>query len=235
MTLKIQNLCKSYENMKVFQNFHMEISENHITCILGPSGCGKTTLLNMISGIIQQDDGTFLGLEHKVISYLFQEPRLLDWKTVWGNIEFILKDIYQKEEREKIISKYIEMVGLKEFKDYYPPQLSGGMMQRVSIARAFAYPSDILLMDEPFKGLDIKIKESLFYAFIKLWNEDLRTVIFVTHDIEEALLLGDHVYVLGDIPVKIKKCFEISMPREKRSMEKETLKEIKKEIYKILK
>lgn len=235
MTLNIQKLCKSYDNLNVFQDFNMEILENHITCILGPSGCGKTTLLNMISGVLKEDDGIFLGFDNKVTSYLFQEPRLLDWKSVWGNIEFILKDIYQKEERERIISKYIEMVGLDEFKDYYPHKLSGGMMQRVAIARAFAYPSDILLMDEPFKGLDIKIKESLINAFVKLWNDDPRTVIFVTHDIEEAVLLGDIVYVLGEVPVKIKKCFKIHMQREMRSIEKEIIKEIKEDIYKILK
>ncbi|QEK13356.1 ABC transporter ATP-binding protein [Crassaminicella thermophila] len=234
MTLKIEKLYKSYEGLKVFENFNMEIIKNGITCILGPSGCGKTTLLNMISGILKPDVGIFSGFDQKAISYIFQEPRLLDWKSVWGNIEFVLKDIYEKEEREKIVSKYIDLVGLREFKDYYPKNLSGGMMQRVAIARAFAYSSNILLMDEPFKGLDVNSKKRLMDEFIKLWMEDLRTVIFVTHDIEEAVLLGDSIYVFSELPVQIKKRFNIDLLRHKRSLEDERIISIKREIHKVL-
>ena len=154
MDLAIKSLNKSYADLNVFKNFKIQIPEKKITCILGPSGCGKTTLLNIIGGIIKADSGEFKGFEDNVVSYLFQEPRLLKWKTVWGNIEFVLKDIYSREKRNEILSRYLEMVDLKDFKDYYPDKLSGGMVQRVSIARAFIYPSDILLMDEPFKGLE---------------------------------------------------------------------------------
>ncbi|QXM06856.1 ABC transporter ATP-binding protein [Crassaminicella indica] len=234
MTLKIQQLYKSYQRLVVFENFNINIPQEHITCILGPSGCGKTTLLNTISGIVKAEAGEFLGFGDKVIGYLFQEPRLLPWKSVWGNIEFVLKDVYSKEEREKIISQYIKMVNLEGFEDYYPKDISGGMLQRVAIARAFAYPSDILLMDEPFKGLDLKIKRELIDAFIKLWMKDLRTVIFVTHDIEEAISLGDRIYIFSKAPVKIKKSFEIATAKEKRSLEDESLIKIKKEIHDIL-
>ena len=170
MEYKIQNLEKSYGKLNVFKNFTMRIPKSKITCILGPSGCGKTTSLNILSGILQPDSGSILGIEKQTISYLFQEPRLLDWKTVRGNIEFVLKGTHSKKERHALASKYIRIVGLQNFEDYYPSQLSGGMIQRVAIARAFAYPSEILLMDEPFKGLDIHMKKSVMHAFINLWE-----------------------------------------------------------------
>ncbi|WZL73458.1 ABC transporter ATP-binding protein [Clostridiaceae bacterium 35-E11] len=231
MTLIVQNVDKNYGTLQVFKNFGMEILENKITCILGPSGCGKTTFLHMLSRIIEADKGYFGGFDNKVISYLFQEPRLLDWKTVWGNIEFVLKDIYSKEKRQQIISQYIEMVGLKEFEHYYPSRLSGGMLQRVAIARAFAYPSDILLMDEPFKGLDVNIKRSLIKSFMKLWTKDSRTVIFVTHDIEEALMIGDEIHIFSSMPVQLKSSFQISIPQQERSTTDKYMEELKKQIY----
>ncbi|QZY55373.1 ABC transporter ATP-binding protein [Crassaminicella profunda] len=232
MTLKIQKLYKKYKNLMVFEDFNMSIPKQKISCILGPSGCGKTTLLNMMSGIVKGEAGEFIGFDQNAMGYLFQEPRLLPWKSVWGNIEFILKDIYPKEERKKIVLKYLNMVNLEGFEDYYPKDLSGGMMQRVAIARAFAYPSDILLMDEPFKGLDIKTKEVLIHAFVKLWMEDLRTVIFVTHDVDEALLLGDKIYLFSNLPVKIKNCFELNISKEKRDLQNEKILIMKKKINK---
>lgn len=234
MPFVIENLNKKYDHLEVFKDFNIEMIESKITCILGPSGCGKTTFLNIISGVIKSDTGFFSGFDHKLISYLFQEPRLLDWKTVWENIEFVLKDNYLKKEINTIISKYIDMVGLKGFEEYYPSKLSGGMMQRVSIARAFAYPSDILIMDEPFKGLDLKIKRSLMNAFVKLWTDDSRSVIFVTHDIEEALLLGDEIYVFSEAPVRIKKHFKMNRSKEQRKLEDEKIEYMKKEIYEVL-
>ncbi|MCT4619460.1 MAG: ABC transporter ATP-binding protein [Marinisporobacter sp.] len=230
MTLRIQKLYKRYKELEIFEDFNIDIPKNQVTCILGPSGCGKTTLLNMISGIVKADAGDFFCFDGKIMSYLFQEPRLLPWKSVWENIEFILKDIYPKEERRKIVAEYLKMVTLEDFKDYYPKDLSGGMKQRVAIARAFAYPSDILLMDEPFKGLDVKTKELLIKAFIKLWMEDLRTVIFVTHDIDEALLLGDKIYLFSHPPIKIKKSFELNIPKEKRELQSEKMLYMKKKI-----
>ncbi len=232
MEYKIQNLEKSYGKLNVFKNFTMRIPKSKITCILGPSGCGKTTLLNILSGILQPDSGSILGIEKQTISYLFQEPRLLDWKTVRGNIEFVLKGTHSKKERHALASKYIRIVGLQNFEDYYPSQLSGGMIQRVAIARAFAYPSEILLMDEPFKGLDIHMKKSVMHAFINLWEKDLRTVLFVTHDIEDAVSLGDEIYLLSSLPAQIRKHFTIHIPQRHRS---ETLPQIQEIIAQIRK
>ena len=234
MELAIENLSKSFCNLTVFEDFSLKLPEKKITCILGPSGCGKTTLLNMVAGILKPDDGQFKGFEEKNISYLFQEPRLLKWKTVWENIEFVLKDSYTKEKRQEIISKYLELVDLTDFKDYYPDKLSGGMLQRVAIARAFVYSSDILIMDEPFKALDMKLKILLMDSFMKLWLNDLRTVIFVTHDIEEAIYLGDEIFVLSGLPSKIKKKFTNDIPRKERSLKDKRNFEIESELYKLI-
>ncbi|MCK5171039.1 MAG: ABC transporter ATP-binding protein, partial [Bacteroidales bacterium] len=140
MALKIENLYKSFQDINLFQNFDIEFQENTISCILGPSGCGKTTLLNMISDTTKADAGKFSGFNDKIISYIFQEPRLLPWRTVKENIAFVLQDLYSKKEKEQIASKYARLVELDSFGNYYPSKLSGGMKQRVAIARAFSFP-----------------------------------------------------------------------------------------------
>ncbi|MGE5328811.1 MAG: ABC transporter ATP-binding protein [Deltaproteobacteria bacterium] len=216
MSLNVQNLKKKFGNLIVFNDFSLQISEGKITCILGPSGCGKTTLLNIIGGLEPLDSGKLEGFENKIISHIFQEPRLIRWKTVWDNVDFVIKDIRTKDERRALITKYLEMVGLKDFKDYYTDKLSGGMQQRTAIARAFVYPADLIIMDEPFKGLDLKLKISVMEAFVKLWQEDKRTAIFVTHDIDEALYMGDEIYVLSSLPAQIRKTYSNEIPREGR-------------------
>jgi NitT/TauT family transport system ATP-binding protein len=210
MSLKIKNLNKSFQNINLFKDFDFEIQENTITCILGPSGCGKTTLLNIISNTLEKDSGEFSGFDNKVISYIFQEPRLLPWKTAKENISFVIKNQKLTAEKNEIIKKYLKLVELEDFADYYPSKLSGGMKQRVAIARAFSYSSDLILMDEPLKALDLKLKLNLIKAFRRIWQVDKRTVLFVTHDIDEALLLGNDIYVFSKAPVLIKKHFTIT-------------------------
>lgn len=202
MQVNLENIKKSFGDFNVFENLSLKIEDNKITCITGPSGCGKTTILNMISGLIKVDSGNISGVNDR-ISYIFQENRLLPWKTAKENILFVLKDIMSEKEREEVTEQYLKMVGLYEFKDYYPSQLSGGMIQRVVLARAFAYPADLLLMDEPFKGLDRDLKNSIMLAFLDLWEKNKKTVILVTHDKDEALFLGDEVYVLSSPPTKV--------------------------------
>ncbi len=236
MALRIKNLKKSFHGLTIFENFDIEINEKEINCILGPSGVGKTTLLNILSGIIDADKGQLSDLKEKTISYIFQEPRLLAWKTVYGNISFVLKNLYNRQEIENITNKYISIVGLKNFKDYYPDKLSGGMKQRVSIARAFAYPSDILIMDEPFKSLDFKLKKSLIVSFVKLWEIDKRTVMFVTHDVEEAALLGNVIYILKDSqPTEIEKVVHINARQIDRILNPQKTAKTKKTLLKYLK
>ena len=232
MSLKIENLNKSFQDINLFKEFNIEIQENTISCILGPSGCGKTTLLNMIGNTIQADSGKFEGFNDKILSYIFQEPRLLPWKTVKENIAFIIKDEELTEDKSIIIDKYIRLVELDDFANYYPAKLSGGMKQRVAIARAFAYPSNLILMDEPLKALDLKLKLNLIKAFRRIWQSDKRTVIFVTHDIDEALLLGNDIYVFSKAPVKIKEKFSIT--NKERSLNSPEIIELKNKIWDVM-
>lgn len=232
MSLSIKKLNKSFQDITLFQNFDIEIKENTINCILGPSGCGKTTLLNIISDARQSDEGNFQGFEHKTISYIFQEPRLLPWKTVRENISFVLNHIKTAKEKQEIADEYIRLVELNGFENYYPSKLSGGMKQRVAIARAFSYPSDLILMDEPLKALDLKLKLNLIRSFRDLWQTDKRTVIFVTHDIDEALLLGNNIYVFSKAPVKIKEHFSLEL--KERSLTHPELINLKNKIWNVM-
>jgi NitT/TauT family transport system ATP-binding protein len=234
MDFAIENLNKSFAELIIFKDFSLKIPEGKITCLLGPSGCGKTTLLNILGGLVKADSGNFWGLENKVISYIFQEPRLIKWKNVRENIEFVLKDLYPSKARLEIVDQYIEKVELAPFKYFYPDNLSGGMKHRAAIARAFVYPSDILMMDEPFKGQDLKLKISLINLLLELWKNDRRTVIFVTHDIEEAVLLGDEIIVLGSPPAKILKKFTNTIRREERKLKDIRNYLMEKEIYNLV-
>ncbi len=232
MSLTIKKLNKSFDNIHLFKDFNIEIEEHTITCILGPSGCGKTTLLNIISNSVQPDSGSFSGFDEKTLSYIFQEPRLLPWKTVRENIAFVTKNKSLNTDQGKLIDKYLQLVNLEEFADYFPNKLSGGMKQRVAIARAFSYPSDLILMDEPLKALDLKLKLNLISAFRKIWQNDRRTVIFVTHDIDEALLLGNEIYVFSKPPIYIKEKFTIDS--KDRSLQNPEIIDLKNKIWEVM-
>ena len=203
MELLLDNISKNYNGKKIYKDFSIKFTEGIITCILGPSGCGKTTLLNIIGGILTPDSGSIEGFVNKRFSYIFQEPRLLPWKTVLGNIEFVIDDTLSPTERNEKAVELIKRVELEGFTDYYPSQLSGGMKQRVSIARAFACKSDIILMDEPLNSLDLSLKHNMLKWFSQIWLSDRRTVIFVTHDVDEALTIGDEIFVFSQAPVKV--------------------------------
>jgi len=194
--VRIKDLYKSFGGNSTLANLSLDIEKNKITVITGPSGCGKTTLLNIISGIEKPDSGTVL-LEDHSISYIFQEDRLLPNLTVYKNIEFVLKSTMTPQEARPIVEKYLKLVRLYEARDKYPDQLSGGMKRRVAVARAFAYRSDLLIMDEPFKGLDDELKKDILEEFLRVYRQDRRTVILVTHDRAEAEFLGD---VIIDLP-----------------------------------
>lgn len=205
MSIIIKNLCKKYGDDIIFKDFSYVFEKSRVTGISGPSGAGKTTLLNLCSGLEKPDSGTIDGINPTSISYIFQEPRLLPWRTVAENLRFIFKDqsIKKKGPHDDAIRAMLELVGLQKEWDFYPHELSGGMRQRVSIARAFLYPSELLLMDEPFSSLDFYLKNKLMDDFFKIWEQDRRTVIFVSHDEKEIRRLAQVILTFSDKPVQI--------------------------------
>ena len=240
----LKDICFSYSNQNnsaavsetaIFKDFNIKIPASKVSVILGPSGCGKSTLLNIIHGILTPASGVIEKDKSNEISYLFQEPRLLPWKTVGQNIELILKNHYEHKQRQKITRHYLEIIGLNDFADYYPSELSGGMRQRVAIARAFAYPAEIILMDEPFQALDPGLKLNLTRLFSSLWIEDNRTSLFVTHDITEAIFLGDEIFVLSSKkPSTIVDHIINSVPRGERHPEAPESLKIEARLYGLL-
>ncbi|WP_353094137.1 ABC transporter ATP-binding protein [Tissierella praeacuta] len=213
---QIKNINKNYNDLKVLNDINIDFQENKTTCVLGPSGCGKTTLLNIIAGIINKDSGEIIGFKDKDISFVFQEDRLIEWKNVKDNINFVLKGKISKYKIETTIDKYLKLVDLEKYKYYYPKELSGGMRQKISILRAFAYPSKLLIMDEPFKSLDINSKQVLIGFFRELRIMENKTCIIVTHDIEETLTLGDSIIILTEKPAKVKKVIELNGNEENK-------------------
>jgi NitT/TauT family transport system ATP-binding protein len=234
MSIQCKQLSIRFKELTVFDNFSLEIPDHHVTAILGPSGCGKTTLLNLISGLLRPQRGAVSGLKGERISYLFQEPRLLPWKNVRKNIELVLTPFFEAQEVSRRCRAFLEMVGLSRFAEYYPHELSGGMRQRAAVARAFAYPAGVILMDEPFQALDLHLKLALIELFEKLWCRDKRTALFVTHDIQEAVLLGDTVVVLYGPPGDIQASIQNPIPREQRSLKEHTILELEQQLYSLL-
>ncbi len=196
------------------------VSSSEFLCILGTSGCGKSTILNVIAGFITPTSGKVLMYGNEVREpgadrgIVFQRHALFPWKTVRGNIEFGLKmKGLDKVERDKIANKYIQLIGLESFQDSYPCELSGGMEQRVGIARVLANNPSILLMDEPFGSLDAQTRMMMQELLMLLWENLKNTVIFVTHDVDEAILLSDRLLVLTASPATVKKEIFVNLPR----------------------
>lgn len=213
----IKNIIKNYGTREVLSNISFEVEEGKVTVILGESGCGKSTLLGILSKNILDYSGE-IEFERDItkgISYIFQEDTLIPWKNIYENIRYVLMDKISKEEMEKYIDKYLKMVNLQDYKKEYPQALSGGMKRRIGIARAFAFPSDYLFMDEPFEFLDIKTKKEIIDYFKILQLKEKKTVLFITHDIEAALELGDNIVIFSQKPTKIKKIFKNILDKNK--------------------
>lgn len=189
MPIKINEISKRYGDKEVFDRFSLELRDNAVNCILGPSGCGKSTLLNYIACISVPDSGTVDGIDGRSIAYAFQEPRLLPWKSVEANVEFVLSRTMSEQERAERIRRYLEMVEMQSSAKALPAELSGGMAQRVSLARALAAEADILLLDEPFSAIDATLKSSIILRLKRLWASMGTTVIMVTHDQAEVAAL----------------------------------------------
>ncbi|MCT4618310.1 MAG: ABC transporter ATP-binding protein [Marinisporobacter sp.] len=215
---------KAFGKVMVLKDFSLEVNKEEILCIIGPSGCGKSTMLNMISGNLIPSKGELVN-KSKNISYVFQEDRLLPWKSVYENIHIV-----NRRNTKDQIKALIERVGLEGFENYYPVNLSGGMRQRCSIARAFNYEADLLLMDEPFKSLDYNLRFTMIEHLLNLWEMKRNSIVFVTHEIDEALLLGDRILVLSNRPTKVIKEFKIKKLKRERNLKDETLMKIRTEI-----
>lgn len=234
MVLEIKNLVKQFPkeegNLVAIENFDLDVTEGEFVCILGPSGCGKTTLLRMISGLDKPSSGIMKLNGNNITStgsdrgMVFQEFALFPWRTVRRNIEFGLElRNVPAAERHKISDRYIELVGLKGFENSHPYELSGGMKQRVGIARALANDPSILLMDEPFGALDAQTRNQMQKELLRIWKETKKTVVFITHSVDEAVFLADRVVVMTTRPSKVKEIFQIKLVRPRDRADPEFL------------
>jgi len=223
--IKIENLRKVFEvrgggNVVALNDVSFSVREGEFVCIVGPSGCGKTTLLKIIAGLERPTSGV-VTLDGKPVSgpgrdrcMVFQEYALFPWRTVLKNITFGLENLgIPKEERLKIAKRYIELVGLQGFEDRYPHELSGGMKQRVGIARALAIEPEVLLMDEPFGSLDAQTRNMLQKELLEIWEKTQKTILFVTHSVDEAVFLADKIVVLSARPAVVKEILEVDLSR----------------------
>lgn len=204
-SIVIKDLSISYSGHVIYDGFNLSLAHNQIVSILGPSGCGKTTLLNAIVGLVPPSKGSIQGLEGRGFGYVFQEPRLIPWLTVERNLLYAIGHALPHELYIEKRNAILEILDLRNKLPRYPHQLSGGEQQRVALARAFLMPSEGLLMDEAFKGLDLITKQSILTAFIKLWELTPKTVIAVSHDIAEAVMISDRILLFSKDPVRITK------------------------------
>lgn len=220
--LEIRDLHKHFyiggEKKEILTGVNMTIKAGEMIAIVGASGCGKSTLLKLIttledisSGEILLDGEPVNGPSPKC-SMIFQEARLFPWLTVQQNIEFVIPDSVSKEEKKKMVDYYTELVGLTEFKNAVPNQLSGGMQQRVSIARALATRPELLLLDEPFGALDAFTRMTMQKEVLRIWEQDKTTMMIVTHDIDEAIFLSNRVVIMGKNPGVVKKIVPVDLP-----------------------
>lgn len=199
-------------------DFNLEVDDGEFVCIVGPSGCGKSTFLRILAGLVPQTSGQVeivaSDTDKPLNNVVFQEYAIFPWKTVIDNVAFGLQMRgYSKKERHSISMDWLERVGLRKFAQYYPAQISGGMKQRVSIARALANDPEVLLMDEPLGALDAQTRAILQEELIRIWEENQKTVVYITHSIDEAILLGSRVVIMTAQPGTIKREFAIDLPR----------------------
>lgn len=237
--IKVEHLNKYFlvdkEPMEVLRDINLEIKKGEFITIVGHSGCGKSTLLKIICGLVEYEDGTVERNGHAVVGpgpncgMVFQEHRLLPWLKIKDNVGFGLSHL-SKAEREKNVKKHLELVGLSEFENSYPAQLSGGMSQRAAIARGLANNPTILLLDEPFGALDALTRIQMQKEILRIQEEEETTMVMVTHDIDEAIYLGDRIVVMSARPGEIKEIIKVD-PIEGKKRNGKVFNEYKKRIY----
>jgi len=220
--IEIVDVSKKYSTgdggkLQVLAGLSLSVTAGAFRTIVGPSGCGKTTLLHILAGLESPDEGYVTLPGDGQLGFVFQEPRLLEWQTVGENLEFALDGAeIPKSNYDDRITDAIETVGLSDFRDEYPRTLSGGMQQRVALARALCIEPDVLLMDEPFASLDEITARELRHDLLELWRENSITILFVTHDIREAIVLSDTISILSKKPADIIASVDITSPRPRK-------------------
>ena len=229
--VRVEHLTKSFGNLLVLDDISFDVKEGEFLCIVGPTGCGKTTFLNSLTMLYSIDQGRItlngeaINPRRQNIAYIFQEYSTMEWLTVEENIGYGLRIKHiDKAEIQRRVQDVMEMVGLTKYARFYPGQLSASMLQRVVIARAFAVQPELLLMDEPYGQLDLQLKYHLEDELIRLWQKTHTTVIFITHNIEEAVYLSDRILVLTNKPTKIKQSLSNDLPRPRKVSEPEFIK-----------
>jgi NitT/TauT family transport system ATP-binding protein len=218
--LEIRNLSKSFGELEVLRDISCRIEDNEFVAIVGPSGCGKTTLLRTIAGIVKPDSGMIL-IDGRALQgpgadrgFVFQQDCLFPWRTIWNNALFGLEVNGRLDSDTRSRTRSIlDLVGLSGFNKYYPAQISGGMRQRTNLARALAINPEVLIMDEPFSALDAQTREVMQLELLRIWLDGRKTVLFITHQIDEAVFLADRVIVLGRRPGWVKETIDIALPR----------------------
>jgi len=218
--VQAKNLTKSFGDLTVLDQISFDVMEGEFLCIVGPTGCGKTTFLNCLTKLYQATEGEILvdgapiNCKKNNISYILQESSAMEWLTVEENIRFGLeiKNLPKQLIKERV-EEMLDIVGLKEYRNYYPKQLSISMLQRTVIARAFATYPELLLMDEPYGQLDLDLRFKLEDELINLWKKTKTTVIFITHNVEEAVYLGERIMVLTNKPTKVKQILDCHLDR----------------------
>ncbi len=234
MSIEVKNINKSFESKKtdklsVLEDINLTINDGELVCLLGPSGCGKTTLLRLIAGLDQPTSGEIVANGEVVKkpsgdrAVIFQQYSLFPWLTVLQNVTFGLEMTKKgsKEENVHAAERYLKSVGLIDFKDSYPHELSGGMKQRVAIIRSLLNHSPILLMDEPFSALDMQNRHKLQEQLIGVWKRFENTIVFVTHDVDEAVYLADKIVILDKNPGRIAKIVDVDIERPRKRESKE--------------
>ena len=234
--VEVQDLSVCFSDKRqntttILDKINFTVEPGSFVCLLGPSGCGKSTVLNTVAGFINPTEGKILVDDQAVTKpgadrgFVFQQYSLLPWKTVFQNVEFGLKiKGIAKAKRKELVAEYLNRVGLYNRRDSFPHQLSGGMKQRASIVRALINSPSVLLMDEPFSALDAQTRHMMQELLMEIWQDFKTTVIFVTHDIEEAVLLGDRILVMGVNPGHIKEDIAINLKRPRHIDDTSTLK-----------
>jgi NitT/TauT family transport system ATP-binding protein len=234
-----KNFMHNKDTISTLQDINLTIDKGEFICFLGPSGCGKTTMLNMLAGYDKPTSGE-IKIDGQIVNKpslsrmtVFQGYDLLPWRTAWENIELGLESLnISKAERKMVVKKYIELVGLEDFANHFPYELSGGMKQRISIARALAVDPEIIFMDEPFSALDLITRLKIQKSILEIWKESKKTIIFVTHIVDEAIFLANRIVIFSPYPGKIKKVIEVP-PNAKKGESLPEYKMIKDEIYRV--